>query len=133
VVYNTPMSQGLTYSPEQREQILESLRPFLEAGMSRMKACESIGFVKQTLSKWSVNDPALEMRLKSWENAVNMVALRNIADAIQKEGETEDTKKETSKWWLERRMKQEFSTRTENTGADGAALTVTFDTALRGD
>ena len=59
--------------------------------------------------------------------------MQNLADALAKEAETEDARKETSKWWLERRMKAEFSTRTEQTGADGQPLKVVFDNSFQDD
>ena len=117
------MAQGKGFTPEQRQEIIQSLQPYLEAGLSRNKACDKIGLPPQTLSNWVQNDEALGMKLQGWENATNILAMRNIMDAIAKEAELEDdARKETSKWWLERRMKAEFSTRQENTGADGKDL-----------
>jgi transposase-like protein len=116
------MAQGKAFTAEERERIIQSLQVYLEAGLSRNKACEYIGLPPQTLSNWVVNDESLGIKLQGWENATNILAVRNIMDAIAKEAELEDTKKETSKWWVERRMKNEFSTRTENTGADGKDL-----------
>lgn len=127
------MAQGKAYTPEQRESIIESLRPFLEIGLSRNKACEAIGFDPTTLSVWAQADEVLSMKLKGYENTMNMLAISNINSALQKEAETDDTRKETSKWYLERRMKQDFSARTENTGPDGSPLIVTFDSSLRGE
>lgn len=125
--------QGKAYTPEQKLSIIESLRPFLEAGLSRNKACEAIGFDPTTLSSWAQGDTALSMKLKGFENTLNILALANIADALNKESETEDARKETSKWYLERRMKKEFSTRIENTGEDGQPLMVSFDSSLKGE
>lgn len=119
--------QGKPYTKEERDSIVESLRPYLEAGLSRNKACEAIGLHPTTLSKWVQDSEALSIKLRGWENTLNILAMSNVANALTKEAETEDTRKETSKWWLERRMKSEFSTRTENTGPDGAPLVVTFD------
>ena len=116
------MAQGREWSIEERANIIQSLQPYLEAGFSRNKACEYIGLTPSTLSNWVKADDSLGMKLQGWENATNILAVRNIMDAIAKEAELEDTKKETSKWWVERRMKNEFSTRTENTGADGKDL-----------
>lgn len=64
------------------------------------------------------------MKLEGWENSVNKLVLQNLVDAIKKEGETDDTRKETTRWWAERKMKADFSTRQENTGADGEQLTI---------
>jgi len=116
------MAQGKAYTEEQRASIIESLKPYLELGFSRNKACNLIGLDATTLSKWVQADEALSMKLEGWENSINKLALMNIRDAIAKEGEIEDTRKETTKWWIERKMKQEFSTRTEQTGADGKEL-----------
>lgn len=118
------MAQGKEWTAEERETIIQSLKPYLEASLSRNKACEAIGLTPSTLSNWVTADPALGMRLQGWENTLNILAMQNIADALTKEGEMDDARKETSKWWLERRMKNEFSTRQENTGADGKELPV---------
>lgn len=117
------MAQGKPFTPEQREVILESLRPYLEMGFSRSKACKLIGLDESTLSKWIRADEALSMRVEGWENVLNAIAISNIADAIRREAELDDDlRKDNTKWWLERKMKTDFSTRTEQTGADGKDL-----------
>lgn len=116
------MAQGKEYTQEQREMIIKSLLPYLEMGFSRNKACELIGLTPQTLSVWVRNDEALLIKLQGSENMLNAVAISNIASALQIEAETNDPRKETSKWWLERKMKQDFSPRQENTGPDGKEL-----------
>ena len=108
------MAQGKAYTPEQREMILESLREYLELGFSRSKSCKLIGFDETTLSKWLSSDEALSMKIEGWENSINKLAMANIVDAIMLEaGQDKDSKKDTTKWWLERRMKADFSTKTE--------------------
>lgn len=124
------MAQGKPFTPEQRASIIESIRPFLEMGLSRNKACDAIGIDPTTVSKWVQEDEALSMKLKGYENTMNMLALANVNDALLKESEMDDARKDTSKWFLERRMKNEFSPRIENTGADGMPLVVTFDSAF---
>lgn len=116
------MSQGKAYTEEQRVMILESLKDYLEIGFSRSKACKMVGFDETTLSKWLSADEALSMKVQGWENAMNKLALANIRDAMMKESEMDDNRKDTSKWWSERRMKDDFSTRQEATGADGKDL-----------
>ena len=117
------MAQGKAYTPEQKESILESLRPYLEMGFSRSKSCKLIGFDESTLSKWGKADEALSMKLEGWENTINTVAMQNIFAAIQKESELDDDlRKDNTKWWLERKMKAEFSTRLEQTGPDGKEM-----------
>lgn len=114
--------QGKPYKEEEKTMIIESLKPYLEAGLSRNKACEAIGFDATTLSKWVQDSQGLSIKLRGWENTLNILAMANIASALQMEAETEDARKDTSKWYLERRMKDEFSTRQESTGADGKDL-----------
>ena len=116
--------QGKGFTKEQKESIIQSLQPYLEMGFSRNKACEFIGLTPQTLSNWVQADESLLMKLTAWENVVNTTVMANLIDAINKESETDDAKKETSKWWAERRMKKEFSPRTELTGEEGETLTV---------
>ena len=108
------MAQGREWTTEERETIIESLKPFLKAGLSRNRACEAIGLHPTTLSKWVQVDEALSMKLQGWENALNILAMANIESALEIEAEMEDAKKETSKWWLERRMRNEFATKTES-------------------
>jgi len=118
------LAQGKAFTKEERESIVESVRPYLEAGFSRNKACEAIGLHPTTLSKWVQEDESLSMKLKGWENVMSKLALANIFSALTKEAEMDDNKKETSKWYLERREKETFSTRTEQTGADGGAVEI---------
>ena len=114
------MSQGKAYTPEQKEIIIQSLKDYLELGFSRNKACDLIGLPPQTLSNWATTDEALRMKLQGWENAMNKLAMANLRDAMMKESEMEDNRKDTSKWWAERKMKDDgFSLRQEVTGENG--------------
>lgn len=107
------MAQGREWTKEQRDVIIQSLQPYLEMGLSRNRACSLIGLAPATLSNWVSEDDALGIKLLGWENAMNVLATANIKMAIEKEAEMDDTRKETSKWWAERRMKDDFSTKTE--------------------
>lgn len=120
------MAQGREWTNEERETIIQSLKPFLEIGLSRNKACESIGLPPQTLSNWVVNDEALGMKIQGWENTLNLLAVSNIASALNKEAEMDDARKETSKWYLERRMKDHFSQKVEQelSNPDGNLKTI---------
>lgn len=117
------MAQGKKWTKEEMEILIQSLKPYLEMGLSRNRACGFIGLAPQTLSNWVSCDEALGMKLTGWENAVNVLAIKNIVDAIKLEGEMDDDIKKENSWkWAERRMKEDFSLRTENTGADGKDL-----------
>jgi transposase-like protein len=107
------MAQGREWNKEERENIIQSIKPYLEMGFSRNKACQFVGLAPQTLSNWVQEDDSLGILLTSYENVVNTTVMANLVDAIKKEAETDDSRKETSKWWAERRMKEDFSTKTE--------------------
>ena len=116
------MSQGKPYTDKQKETIIESLRESLELGFSRAKSCRMLGLDDTTLSKWVKADESLSMKLQNWENAINRIAMSNIRQQITIETDEDDKRKETTKWWAERKMKDDFSTRTEQTGKDGKDL-----------
>jgi len=108
------MSQGKAFTEKQIEEIIQSLKPFLELGYSRNKACELTGLTPSTLSTWVTEDEALRMKLQGWESTVDTMVMANLVDAIRAEGDNqEDSRKETSKWWAERKMKADFSTKVE--------------------
>lgn len=118
------MAQGKKFTEEQKTQAIESLRHYLEFGFSRNKACEMVGLNPSTLCRWIEADETLGMKVRSWENAINMVVMQNLKQAIEKESElNDDLRKENSWKWAERKMKDDgFSTRQEQTGADGSQL-----------
>lgn len=100
------MAQGKAYTPEQKEQAIQSLQEYLKMGFSRNKACSLIGLPPATLSNWVSEDETLGMRLEGWENYITALAIANIKQAIDKESQlTDDTKKENSWKWAERKLK----------------------------
>lgn len=108
------MAQGREWTPEERETIIQSLKPYLELGYSRNKACSFIGLTPSTLSNWVQADESLGIKLTGWENTVNSLVMANIVDAIRRESELEDDIRKENSWkWAERRMKEDFSTKTE--------------------
>lgn len=117
--------QGKAFTKEQKDTIIQSLQDYLELGFSRNRACKMVGLAPQTLSNWIKEDEALGMKIEGWENAINKVVQANLRDAILKESETEDVRKETTKWWAERKMRDDFSTKQEV--ESNATLTISFD------
>lgn len=108
------MAQGKQFTAEERETIIQSLKPYLEMGFSRNKACGFIGLTPATLSTWISQDESLLMKITSWENMINTTVMANLKDAILKESEMpDDLRKENSWKWAERRMKEDFSLKQE--------------------
>lgn len=79
------MAQGKEWTTEEREMIIQSLRPYLEMGYSRNKACAFVGLTPSTLSNWVKADEALGIKLTSWENTLAGLALATVHQAIQNE------------------------------------------------
>ena len=123
------MEQRQAFTTAQRDTIIKSLQPYLEMGFSRNKACGFIGLKPQTLSFWVQDDEALLIKLQGWENAINMVAMQNIAAAIQKENESEDLRLENTWKWADRKMKDDgFTTKVEQelSNPDGNLKSITI-------
>ena len=108
------MAQGIEFTAEERESIVQSLKPYLELGYSRNKACGFIGLAPGTLSNWVKDSEALGMKLTGWENTINSLAMANIQMAIMRESNDEtDLKKENSWKWIERK-EESFKPKSEN-------------------
>lgn len=118
------MAQGKAYTKGEREKIIQSLQSYLELGFSRNKACGFIGLTPSNLCNWTNADESLEMKIQSWENAINKLAMQNMVSSINREGKDFESRMENTKWWLERKMKEDFSLRTETTGANGGPQVV---------
>lgn len=111
------MAQGKAYN---QDKILESLRPYLELGFSRSKACKLIGLDETTLSKWATSSEEVSMKLTGWENTINALAMANIQMAIRKEAESDDVRKENSWRWAQ--TKEETMKPKQDITTDGKEL-----------
>jgi hypothetical protein len=95
--------QGKAYTEQEKAQIIESLKDYLEMGFSRKKAFAFIGFDDTTLSKWVQADAGLSTKLVGWENKLSALALANVHKAITKELKSDDVRIDNSWRYLERR------------------------------
>ena len=121
------MAQGKAFTEAQRTMIIQSLQEYLELGFSRNRACKMVGLSPVTLHNWIQADEALGIKIHGWENAVNKLAIANIVDAMRKEAEMEDARKDTSKWWAERRMRKDFATKVDSDVNQKTNVTISFD------
>ncbi len=99
-----------------RGKVVEVLEPYLRLSYSLRKACSVAGIPRTTVQTWVDTDETLRLKITAWQNEINAQARRNIVEKIQG-GDTE-----TAKWWLERREKEDFSLRSELTGAKGEPI-----------
>lgn len=125
--------QGKPYTPEEKAAIIESLKPFLEMGFSRKKACQFVGFDDTTLSKWAKEDKGVSTKLTGWENVNSALALANIHQALQNESKKAgegDTKMENS-WKLVSKLEDGYKDKLDVTSNNEtvAPVLVEFITA----
>ena len=107
------MAQGV---PRDKDVVIESLMPYFKLGCSVNKACDYGGIAQSTVQTWIDADDDLRLKITAWRNEPNVLARKNWI-ARMKEGDYT-----ASKDWATVKEKDEFSTRVENTGADGADL-----------
>lgn len=97
-----------------RDEVLELLKPYFLLGMSITRACETSNVCDdQTILNWIREDESISRKIKAWQNYLPSKAEEVIATRIHKG----DVK--TSKWYVERKLRNEYSRRTEITGPDG--------------
>lgn len=99
------------YNPE----IISDICKYLRAGNTQKDTCILVGINNDTFHEWMKKAEFSEQIKKAQQECKS----RNIA-IIQKAAEKTW---QAAAWWLERKHKDEFALRTENTGKDGAPLT----------
>jgi len=99
------------------EAIVRKLEDAFRDGASITEACDQAGIVRDTYYRWLNEKDGFQTKMKEAQDWVTEIARAVVAKRITKKNDTE-----TAKWWLERKKKDEFSTRTENTGKDGKDL-----------
>lgn len=101
-------------TPVTEKKLFDALR----RGNTRRAACAYAGISEQTLSEWSNSFPEFSEACTRAENAAEC----GFVDVIQEAADAGDWK--AGAWWLERRRKQDYASRSELTGKGGAAIQV---------
>lgn len=99
------------------ETVVKKILEVLKDGGSVEKACMEAKITKQTFYNHCNDNPEFLDEVEYAKNWVNEIARGQIIKSII-EWNTQD-----AKWWLERRDKENFSTRSELTGKDGENIT----------
>lgn len=104
--------------PEDREKVgrptiltkdvVNKLEQAFSMGCSDLEACFYADISKQTLYNYQAKHPEFVDRKERLKERMIFKARTVIADALNKNDEN------TAKWYLERKKKDEFSTRSEN-------------------
>ena len=95
------------------EDNLRKLMRHLEEDCSIEEASKNVGIAFSVVYDKMRKDKSFSQEIERSKNMVATKAKRNLAKSI-KRGELD-----TSKWWLERKRKAEYSLRTEVTGTGG--------------
>jgi len=74
------MSQGIPFN---KEEILKVLEEYYRLGMSTTKACKYAGIEQSTVNRWLQDDEMLSIKVKAWQNSVNVTARKNIVRRIE--------------------------------------------------
>lgn len=90
-------------------------------GCSDLEACLHADIGKTTLYNFQQKHPEFAERKAMLKDKLILKARTVIADALNKKD------KETARWYLEKKKKDEFGNRTEITGADGGSISFSQD------
>lgn len=97
-------------------EVIQRLEHAFSLSCSDVLACKFAGIALQTLYDYIAKNPEFSVRKETLKSNLALKAVANIAESIKNKNTDE------SKWYLERKVKSEYSPRVETTGADGEPL-----------
>ena len=100
---------------------VNKLEQAFSLGCSDVEACFFAEISKQTLYDYQKKNPEFIDRKVALKDKMILKSRMVIANALQNQD------KDVAKWYLERKAKDEFGTRTELTGAGGGSISVSQD------
>jgi len=106
------------YNEDRHNRIVETLR----AGNTRRASAWAGGIDLDTFANWLRRFPEFSAAVKEAEAEAELAMVRRVRTAA-------DESWQAAAWWLERKMKQDWSARQEQTGADGGAVRVVVEYA----
>ena len=101
-------------------EIADRMMAFFKMGLNDEEVCEQTNITPSVLYRYQVNHPDFKERKCLAKTNLVAKAKRELMAGLQ--SKDEKIRVDTAKWVLERRAKDEFSTRQEITGADGETL-----------
>jgi hypothetical protein len=106
------MAQGI---PRDKEKVIEALKPYFKLDYTVNKACDIIGIAQSTVQTWIDADDDLRLQIQAWRAEPSIKAREQWVEAIKNGRPTKfgPDVYTPSKEWLERREKDDFSTKTE--------------------
>jgi hypothetical protein len=113
-----PNGRPTKYTPATVEKITNALR----GGNTRRASCAAAGISQDTLANWLREHSAFSDAIEKAEGEAELRNLAVIQDATK-------TTWQAAAWWLERKHKADWSSRVEQTGADGSPVKVIVEYA----
>ena len=99
------------------DEVVRKITQALMAGNTRRASCAYAGISEDTFANWLRDNSVFSEAIKKAEADAEV---RNVA-IIQKAA---DSTWQAAAWWLERKHKADWSSRVEQTGADGSPVKV---------
>lgn len=97
--------------------VIRKLDEAFANGATDLQACFYAGIGKSSLYDYEKLNPEYSERKAALKAELGLISKNVLAKSIRNDGSVGD-----AKWYLERKEKNDFSLRTENTGADGVDL-----------
>lgn len=98
----------LQFDGRDEDEVVSKLEEAWGFGATNEEAAAVAGITRSALQKYMAKHPEVQERRDELRETVNYIARSNIVQAIQKKDI------DNSKWWIERKLKKEFSLRQEN-------------------
>ena len=121
-----PARPGAGRPTKYTEQTVAKLLEALRGGNTRRASCAAGNISQETFARWLADNADF---VDAVEKAEGEAELRNLA-VIQ---DATKTTWQAAAWWLERKHKAEWSSRVEQTGADGSPVKVIVEYADKPD
>jgi hypothetical protein len=106
------------YTPATVEKLTDALR----GGNTRRASCAAASISQETLARWLAENVDFRDAIEKAEGEAELRNLAVIQDATR-------TTWQAAAWWLERKHKADWSSRVEQTGADGSPVKVIVEYA----
>lgn len=113
-----PNGRPTKYTPATVAKITDALR----GGNTRRASCAAAGISQDTFANWLREHSAFSDAVEKAEGEAELRNLAVIQDATR-------TTWQAAAWWLERKHKADWSSRVEQTGADGSPVKVIVEYA----
>lgn len=114
---NKKISKALKISEEEKIKIIEKLEEAAQWDCTQEEMCFHAGISHDTYNRWVKEKPELGVRIEALRNTPVLIARKTATSKI-----TESYQNAMD--YLKRKRKQEFSERSELTGADGNELKI---------